>query len=132
MRTKVVIDPNVRVRGQLTFAGLEDVKGPLRVGQAVDVFEPESGLVGEGRVVEIDPAHGLVYLSVDWASIRPMAEDASAVGQGSGSTAYWIQLVDEEELIASLRAEMETGVATSVTRLDQSVGQRRLVSVSGA
>lgn len=69
MSTRVEIDPNVRVRGQLTYAGFEDVTGPLSVGQTVEVFESESGLVGEGRVVEIDTATQLVYLGVNWGSL---------------------------------------------------------------
>lgn len=70
MNTRVEIDPNVRVRGQLTYAGLEDVRGPLAVGQTVEVYESESDLVGEGRVVEIDLATRLVYLGVDWGALR--------------------------------------------------------------
>jgi hypothetical protein len=50
--TRVQIDLNVRVRGNATYAGFEDVTGPLAVDQVVEVFEPESGLAGLGRVTE--------------------------------------------------------------------------------
>jgi hypothetical protein len=82
----VQIDPNIRVRGQLTFAGLEDVTGPLAVGQTVEVIEPESDLIGTGRVVEIDPARSLVYLGVDWSSLQPRA--AVSRSRGPGQTTY--------------------------------------------
>jgi len=68
-RTRVAIDPNVRVRGNDTYAGFEDVVGPLTVGELVEVYEAESGLIGEGRVTEIDGDRELVYLSVDWSSL---------------------------------------------------------------
>lgn len=68
--TRVEIDLNVRVRGNWTFTGLEDADGPVEVGDIVQVFEPESGLEGHGRVEEVDEARQLIYLSVDWASVR--------------------------------------------------------------
>lgn len=68
-KTRIVIDPNVRVRGNGTYAGFEDVDGPIAVGEDVQVYEHESGLVGKGRVTEIDRERELVYLSVDWPSL---------------------------------------------------------------
>jgi hypothetical protein len=68
-RTRVAIDPNVRVRGNGTFASLEDATGPLSAGDAVEVYEPESGLAGDGVVTEVDKDRELVYLSVDWPSL---------------------------------------------------------------
>lgn len=73
---RVMIDPNVRVRGNGTFAGFEDVTGAITVHMPVEVYEPESGLVGTGTITEIDSASELVYLSVDWAALRP--DDAGA------------------------------------------------------
>jgi hypothetical protein len=67
--TRVTIDPNVRVRGNGTYAGFEDVTGPMAVGETVEVHEPESGLVGVGSITEIDGDRELVYLSVDWSSL---------------------------------------------------------------
>lgn len=71
--TRVAIDPNIRVRGNGTYAGFEDVTGPIAVGEEVEVYEPEGGLVGTGRVTEIDGSRELVYLSVDWASLTDEA-----------------------------------------------------------
>jgi hypothetical protein len=71
--TRVAIDLNVRVRGQETYAGFEDVDGPLTTGDKVRVYEPETGLTGTGVVTEIDDKHQLVYLAVDWAHLREPA-----------------------------------------------------------
>lgn len=69
MITRIMIDPNVRVRGNGTYAGFEDVRGPVAVGMDVQVYEPEAGIFGNGRVNEIDTGRKLVYLSVDWESL---------------------------------------------------------------
>jgi hypothetical protein len=71
MTTLVQIDPNVRVHGNDTYAGMEEVVGPVAVGAEVRVTEPESGLVGWARVTHIDAARDLVYLALDWASLAP-------------------------------------------------------------
>jgi hypothetical protein len=68
-RTRVEIDLNVRVRGNDTFVGFEDLSGPVAVGELVEVYESESGVAGEGRITEIDGDRELVYLSVDWTSL---------------------------------------------------------------
>ena len=77
---RVRIDPNVRVRGNRTLVGFDDVEGfdaaTLHIGEAVTVYEPEAGLRGFGSVIEIDPDKRLVILGVDWPSLRP--EDAWA------------------------------------------------------
>lgn len=70
MTVTVDIDLNVRVRNGETYTGLEDVDGPVETGQTVRVREPESGLIGAGRITEIDPDAGLVYLTVDWGSLQ--------------------------------------------------------------
>lgn len=67
---RVEIDLNNRVRGNWTVAGLEDADVPVRVGDDVEVFEPESGVVGTGRVEDIDSDKRLLYLSVDWSTLR--------------------------------------------------------------
>jgi predicted RNA-binding protein len=54
--TRVEIDLNVRARGNWTFSGLEDADGPVEVGDIVEVYEAESGLVGPGRVECPGPA----------------------------------------------------------------------------
>lgn len=68
--TRVEIDLNVRVRGNWTFSGVDDADGPIHVGDFVEVYEGETGACGSGRIEEIDYERGLIYLSVDWASIR--------------------------------------------------------------
>ena len=83
-RTRVEIDLNVRVRGNDTFVGFEDVSGPIAVGETVEVYESESGVSGEGRVTEIDSERQLIYLSVDWASLK---EDGSPSSNNETSTA---------------------------------------------
>jgi hypothetical protein len=86
--TRVRIDLNVRVRGHGTYAGLEDVDGPVASGDLVQVFEPESDLEGEGRITEVDLAARLVYLTVDWNSLRDHA-DASESGLLSYATGVY-------------------------------------------
>ena len=76
----MTIDPNVRVRGNGTYAGFEDVNGPMAVGEPVEVHEPESGLVGVGRITEIDGTRKLVYLSVDWSSLTDETTPAAPTG----------------------------------------------------
>lgn len=82
--TRIVIDPNVRVRGQLTYAGFEDVEGSIAVGQNVDVVEPESGLVGKGLIVEIDLQTQLVYLGVDWSALVIREEEQTPIEVRTG------------------------------------------------
>lgn len=85
-RTRIEIDPNVRVRGNGTYAGFEDVTGDLVMGDGVEVFESESGLHGTARITEIDVQRQLVYLSLEWSQLtdeplmeagEPPAADAS-------------------------------------------------------
>lgn len=68
--TRIAIDMNVRVRGNLTYSGFEDIEGDMAVeGAPVEVYEPESGIAGTGRIVELDRERELVYLEVDWAGL---------------------------------------------------------------
>jgi hypothetical protein len=69
--TRVEIDPNVRVRGNQTFTGLEEVEGPIAVGVWVRVYERESGVEGDAWVTDVDEGKGLVYLNVIWSSLKP-------------------------------------------------------------
>lgn len=70
MVARIAIDPNIRVRGNQTFAGIEDVEGDVAAGSHVVVYERESGLTGPAEVTEVDRARGLVYLDVDWTRLR--------------------------------------------------------------
>ena len=73
MTIEVHIDPNVRVTGNQTRVGYEDVKGgPIPVvGQRVLVREPESDIIGLGEVTRLMPEQRLIYLAVDWKSLVP-------------------------------------------------------------
>jgi hypothetical protein len=67
---RIAIDPNIRVRGNQTYAGIEDIEGDVGAGSHVVVYEPESGLSGPGEVTEVDRDRGLVYIVVDWSKLR--------------------------------------------------------------
>lgn len=66
----VVIDLNVRLGHSETFSGLEDVTGPIAVGDRVTAIETESGLTGPAYVTAIEPERGLVYLRIAWNQLR--------------------------------------------------------------
>src|SRR4051794_31675710 len=69
--TRIAIDLNVRVRGNETYAGFEDVEGPLpsHHGELVEVYERESGASGKAEVRDIDNERRLIFLAVDWAGL---------------------------------------------------------------
>ena len=75
MSIEIIIDPNVRVAGNRTYGGFEDVLGgfveDLAPGDPITVLEEESDVIGDGVVYEINHDKQLVYLSVDWSSLRP-------------------------------------------------------------
>jgi len=73
-RTRVEIDPNVRVRGNQTRTGMRYVHGPIAVGDTVTVYEPEADLEGYGAITEIDYNKQLVWIWVNWASVQPRGE----------------------------------------------------------
>lgn len=81
MRATIIIDPNVRVEGGLTFSGFEDVDvlEALEGGASVRVREPEADLEGDGKVAWLDRERGLVYLQVDWATLRPVESAPSGL-----------------------------------------------------
>jgi hypothetical protein len=70
--TEILIDPNVRVAGNLTFSGFEDVRGDMpAVGDLVTAREPEANLVAVGAVDRVDEHDQLIYLVVDWKTLAP-------------------------------------------------------------
>jgi hypothetical protein len=70
--TEIMIDPNVRVAGDLTFSGFEDVLGPMPTeGKTVLVREPEANLVAAGVVKRVDNADSLIYIAVEWDKLAP-------------------------------------------------------------
>ena len=111
-RTRVEIDLNVRVRGNGTFVGFDDVSGPVAVGESVEVYESESGVAGEGRVTEIDGDRELIFLSVDWASLKE--EGASSGGESSQAATGdgWSFITGDQWTVNSFAA-METSAATT-------------------
>lgn len=71
----IVIDPNVRVRGNQTYACFDDVEMPhdaeeVAVGQKVLAVERESDMEADAIVADIDREHEFIYLTVDWSSWR--------------------------------------------------------------
>ncbi len=71
MTTRIAIDPNVRVTGNWTYAGFEDIEGgPVAPGDRVRVWEPESQLSGFATIVEVDCDRDLVYIEVNWSALR--------------------------------------------------------------
>lgn len=103
MRTRVRIDLNVRVRGNGTYVGFEDVYGPVAVGDLVHVFEPESHLEGEGRITEIDPAAQIVYLTVDWGSLCDRAIQLDESSE-SGLLRYTTSFCRSSQLVVAGRS----------------------------
>jgi len=71
---RVEIDPNVRVGGNGTYAGFEDVHNgdpaTMKRWDWVRVFEPESGLEGPARVERVDHERKLLHLQVEWSLLR--------------------------------------------------------------
>lgn len=92
MTVRIAIDLNVRVRGDQTYAGFENVRVPgasaddpldldaIRPGTPAVAFEEETGVIANAMVTAIDEEARLVYLAVDWASFRddPEATDDPA------------------------------------------------------
>jgi len=72
---RISIDPNVRVSGNITFSGFEDMRDPDGhptglwpvTGQYLVAFEEEAGLQGPAKVVHVEHDKRLVYLKVPWA-----------------------------------------------------------------
>ncbi|OZC84491.1 hypothetical protein CH282_15250 [Rhodococcus sp. 06-418-1B] len=74
MSATLAIDPNVRVEANETYAGFEDLldgsMADLSPGAHVVVREPESNLVGDGTVSSVDYLRQLIYISIDWKTLR--------------------------------------------------------------
>lgn len=72
---RIEIDPNVRLADNSTYAPLTALAGggPLEPGQDVIVFESEAGIEGTGKIRSVDTDLAMIYLDVDWASLRPAA-----------------------------------------------------------
>lgn len=84
MTVRIAIDPNVRVRGNKTYAGYEDVQAagqltrtrtsraeaPVSVGQRVLAWESEDDIVTDAVVVDVDDEKQVIYLAVEWGNWR--------------------------------------------------------------
>jgi hypothetical protein len=117
MTARIAIDPNVRVRDNETYAGLEDVDGDITCGSRVVVYEPESGLVGPAEVTEIDTDKQLVYLAVDWQALaRPEAEQVPPWTATPRQYAY-------------RGVDLETELRRAATELDVSRGKLEAASI---
>jgi hypothetical protein len=72
---RIRIDLNVRIGARLTYAGFEDINGaepealPRRT--AVEVYEAGSGAHGPAVVAGRDFERRLIYLTVQWDTLRP-------------------------------------------------------------
>jgi len=71
MTTRIQINPNLRLDADCTIADLdEDVFGDIpAMNEAVEVFEPESGLIGLGWVAAIDHQERTITVQVSWGSL---------------------------------------------------------------
>jgi hypothetical protein len=70
---RIVIDPNVRVENNWTYAGFEDVFGEadqLRPGDWVTLMGAETDQIWDGKVVDLDFERRIITLAVDWSSNR--------------------------------------------------------------
>lgn len=72
---RIEIDPNVRVEGNNTFSGFSHINVnaefyAVREGEPVLVYEPEADIEGFGWVYRMDYEKELVFIKVDWSSLR--------------------------------------------------------------
>lgn len=71
---RIAIDLNVRGGNS---APLTAADGLVSVGDEVLAVEPFDGIVADATVVDLDDEQGMVYLAVDWGTLRddPAAQD---------------------------------------------------------
>jgi len=85
MTTVVTIDVNARV-GDGTYVAFDQVVGPMSIGADAMVIEPMEGLMGDGRISEIDQAAKRVFVIVEWDSLKvPPVDDSPDDGGGSSA-----------------------------------------------
>lgn len=108
MSIEIVIDPNVRVEGNRTYAGFEDVLGgfvsDLVPGMPVTVVEEETDVVGEATVHSVDRARQLVYLTVEWSSLRRRPDREGRLAWTPLVKAYRLSPCGEEEFAGAITA----------------------------
>ena len=84
MTTVVTIDAGARV-GDGTYVAFDQVVGPVAIGADAMVIEPVNGLMGDGRISEIDQAGRRVFVIVEWDSLREPPQDDTPDTGGGGS-----------------------------------------------
>jgi hypothetical protein len=84
MTTVVTIDASAR-EGDGTYVAFDQVVGPMAIGADAMVIEPMAGLMGDGRISEIDQAGKRVFVIVEWESLRVPPQDDSPDDEGGGS-----------------------------------------------
>lgn len=79
-RPRIEIDLNVRTRNNETYAGIEDADtNDPNVGDEVYVVQSEDEIIGDATITRIDLEKDLVYLAVDWTSLRDDPEPPADV-----------------------------------------------------
>ena len=132
--TRIAIDPNVRVRGGLTYSGYEDVDGELPLDGQVEVYEPEGDLLGMGRVVDVDEKARLVYVEVEWSTLRPRLGPLSTnvrLLSGRGWVAILDANVHNEAVAPSVEARTiatRPGLERGSSSLEPQVGGERILT----
>lgn len=116
---RIAIDPNVRVHGNQTYAGFEDIDGPVpRVGEPVTVHEPESSLSGTAHVARVDEKTLLVYLEVDWSALRPQPSNGTVAQESEPPATREVQMSNAHRSTTSnviLTATVTRPPSTSAT-----------------
>ncbi len=98
MTISVQINPNLRVAGDCTVADLDEdvhgwspIHGRLMSGVEVTVYEPHSGLIGRGWLVDVDEVERTVTIKVEWGQLQLPANttlSGAFVGQPNMSAAF--------------------------------------------
>lgn len=74
MTIEIIIDPNLRIEGNRTFAEFTDVMGgfitDIQQGDHVLVVEEETDVIGDATIRAIDHEKEFIDLTVDWQSLR--------------------------------------------------------------
>lgn len=82
----VEVDYNQRSAEDLVRAGFEDVRGgPIFEGLVVPVTMPDDESEGLATVVRIDDEARLIYLEVDWSTVRHVRRDGGHDDRPPGS-----------------------------------------------
>src|SRR5674476_562173 len=123
MTTEIRIDPNVRVEGNMTYAGYEDllnVTEPPKVGEVVLVRETESDIVGWATVARVDPLTKLIYLSLDWAALRLETLSPLVLTENFDNAAQYFATWTVAQPAELFRTNLSSSVAVAAQQLLES------------